>query len=123
MDSVGQIVARAALCLATIIVGGFAFGLQEAGAISTYNPTTMACGAVKSTVRSKGAVMLRWRSPRTGNPLYGRYVANRRYCDVHEVTTIKSVPTSNKQNCPVFKCIPRSYVVDDDWCLFGPCRK
>jgi hypothetical protein len=111
-------VRRAVLGTAAVAFG-LTLGLQEADAISTYDPTSMTCAAVKSAIRANGKVMLRWRSRRTGNPLYGQYVANRNYCDTWEVTTAKSVPASDRSNCSVRKCIPRSYIFDDDRCFFN----
>jgi len=112
---------RRALLATSAVAFGLAIGLQEAEAIPSYDPTSMSCAAVKSTVRSKGVVMLRWRSESTGNPLYGRYVANRNYCDIWEITTPKSVPASDRSRCSVLKCIPKNFIVDDDKCFFGRC--
>ena len=116
----GSALCRAFLGTAAIAFG-LVFALQEADAILRYDPTTMSCATIKSTVRAKGAVMFYWRSQRTGNPLYGRYVANRNHCELYEVTTTKTVPASDRKNCSVLKCIPRSFVDDDDLCLFGRC--
>ncbi len=69
--------------------------------------TAMSCAKVQSTVQSSGSVVLRWRS-RSGMPLYGRYVSDRRYCMPGEVISFASVPAADKL-CNVKKCILRFY--------------
>ena len=40
----------------------------QAQAISRYNSTSMSCAQVRATVRAEGAVIMRWRSSRSGVP-------------------------------------------------------
>ena len=84
----------------------------EAQAISRYNPTTMSCAEVKGTVRSEGAVILRWQSPR-GMPLYNRYVAHDGYCSTSEEAERAFVPSADRQSCAVFECKQRTFDDDD----------
>ena len=91
-----------------------------AHAISRYASTSMSCGSVKATVRSEGAVILRWTSSQ-GNSRYKRVVASNRYCDPGEVAVVTYVPSSNTGSCAVRECVHRTLFDDDDglWFLFG----
>ena len=101
-----------ALVSALSLTLGLCVLASEAQAISRYNPTTMSCGEVKSTVRREGAVILRWTSPR-GLPLYNRYVANERFCRFNEEAETAYVPSSDRKSCPVYECRQRSFDDDD----------
>jgi hypothetical protein len=83
----------------------------EAHAISTYNPTQMACAEVKAVIRREGQVTLRWISPRAGVPRYGRYVSNSGYCRTGERAQQTLVPTRDRKSCGVNDCRP--FVHDD----------
>lgn len=76
---------------------------EEAQAISRFTSTSMSCGAVQSVVRNQGAVILRWTSPQTGNPRWGRFVASSRYCDPNERAVRTSVPSAGG-SCTVRRC-------------------
>jgi hypothetical protein len=76
---------------------------QEAQAISRYTSTSMSCSSVKATVKSEGAVILRWTSAQ-GNPRHGRYVASTGYCDGGERAVNAYVPSSDKNLCSVKTC-------------------
>lgn len=76
----------------------------EAHAVSRYNPTQMSCDRVQSTVNRQGAVILRYTSPRSGVPLYDRYVRDSRFCAPGQVRTRAFVPTADAQSCPVYNC-------------------
>jgi len=65
--------------------------------------TNMSCPAVQAAVNSNGSVILRWRS-KSGAPLYGRYVSDRRFCRPGEIITFGNVPAAGK-SCTVKKCI------------------
>lgn len=65
--------------------------------------TNMSCSKVQATVQTNGSVILRW-SSKSGMPLYGRYVSDRRFCRSGEVITFASVPAADK-SCNVKKCI------------------
>ena len=68
-----------------------------------YSITNMSCSKVQATVEANGSVVLRWRS-RSGMPLYGRYVSDRRFCWSGEIVTFASVPAADK-SCSVKKCV------------------
>jgi hypothetical protein len=88
--------ASIALCLSLLAV--------EAHAISRYATMNMNCAAIQAALRSEGAAILQWRSTRDPSlPLYGRYVANRRYCQMEEVAEIAHVPAADG-SCPVHRC-------------------
>jgi hypothetical protein len=88
--------ASIALCLSLLAV--------EAHAISRYTTTNMNCAAIQAAVQSEGVAILRWQSPRNPSlPLYGRYVANRRFCQMEEVAEIAYVPAADA-SCPVHRC-------------------
>jgi hypothetical protein len=76
----------------------------EAHAISKYTTTSMSCAAIQAAVMSEGAVILQWRSPRN-LPLYGRYVAARRYCQPEQVAETAFVPSRGGTSCLVRKCV------------------
>ncbi|MCC2690443.1 MAG: hypothetical protein K0S21_3246 [Rhizobiaceae bacterium] len=78
----------------------------EAHAISSYNPTQMACAEVKAVIRQEGAVMLRWTSPTAGVPRYGRYVRSSSYCHTGERAQGTLVPTRDRKSCGVNDCRP-----------------
>jgi hypothetical protein len=65
--------------------------------------TNMSCSKVQAAVQANGSVILRWRS-KSGMPLYGRYVSDRRFCWSGETITFSSVPAADK-SCNVKKCV------------------
>lgn len=70
-----------------------------------YNPRKMSCEAVQDVIAEHGAVTLRYTSTRVKNlPLYNRYVRNTSYCDMTEVAVSASVPTLDRERCPVKVC-------------------
>lgn len=79
----------------------------NAVAISTYISTSKSCGTLKSYIQNQGAVILRWTSPRTGNPIYNRYVRNASYCNVGQTTQSKFIPAADTGKCRVFYCVQR----------------
>lgn len=85
----------------------------EAQAISRYETASMSCGEVKATLRGEGAAILRWRS-RTSPGLvrYGRFVANRSFCESGTRAETVYVPTADRRSCPVLEC--HYYDPDDD---------
>jgi hypothetical protein len=95
------------ILLAALVLSVTAF---EAQAISRYNVAGMSCGHVQDVVRSEGAAILRYPSPR--NPsltLYDRYVAHGGYCQIDEEAVASFVPTKDTASCPVLKCQPRIF--------------
>jgi hypothetical protein len=76
---------------------------SAASADPAYTISNMSCVNVQATVTTNGSVILRWRS-RSGMPLYGRYVSDRRFCKSGEIITFASVPASDR-SCNVKKCV------------------
>ncbi|RFC67626.1 hypothetical protein DY251_11180 [Mesorhizobium denitrificans] len=84
--------------------------IGQANAISRYQTMRMSCAQVQATVNREGAVILRWQSRNTpGLPLYGRYVSDRRFCKLGEVTSFESVPTADNPSCTVKQCVQPDY--------------
>jgi hypothetical protein len=77
--------------------------LFPAAADPVYVISNMRCSEVQSVVKAQGSVVLRWRS-RSGMPLYGRYVSDRRFCRPGEIISFASVPAADK-SCNVKNCI------------------
>ena len=86
-----------------LLAGVLVFSALPAMADPAYTITNMSCSKVQSTVQANGSVILRWRS-KSGMPLYGRYVSDRRFCWSGEVITFSSVPAADK-SCNVKKCV------------------
>ena len=90
--------ASIALCLSLLAV--------EAHAISRYSSTSMDCADIKAALQSEGAAILQWRSTRDPSlPLYGRFVANRRFCQSEQVADTAFVPARDTKTCLVRKCV------------------
>jgi len=88
-----------------LLVLGLCVVAGDAWAISRHDPTGMACAEVQATVAREGAVILRYRSPRTpGLPLYDRYVDSDRFCTRGEVAFPATVPAADTRACPVYRC-------------------
>ena len=61
---------------------------------------------VSKTLQSEGTAILQWRSTRDPSlPLYGRFVANRRYCQPEQVAETTFVPSRDAKSCLVRKCV------------------
>lgn len=87
--------------------------VAPAGAISRYNAWTMSCAEAKSTVRSEGAVILRFRSKMNPSvPRFGRFVSDGRFCTPGEIAALSYIPTADNASCPVRECEDVDY--DDD---------
>lgn len=76
----------------------------EAQAISRYNSTSMSCARLQGTVRSEGAVILRWVSPTSGVQRYDRFVSDDRFCPAEQEAWITTVPSSDNKSCRVYHC-------------------
>jgi hypothetical protein len=88
--------ASIAFCL-TLLAG-------EAHAVSRYTTANMNCASIQAALQREGAAILHWSSSRNpGLPLYGRFVANRRYCQMAERAEIAHVPAADG-SCPVRRC-------------------
>ena len=86
-----------------LLAGAVAFAAFPAAADPEYAIGNMRCAQVQSAVNSNGSVILRWRS-RSGMPLYGRYVSDRRFCRSGEIISFASVPAADK-SCNVKQCV------------------
>jgi hypothetical protein len=82
------------------VVFGFA---SSAAADPVHMIADMRCSAVQAAVQAEGSVILRWRS-KSGMPLYGRYVSDRRFCHPGEIVSFASVPAGGRM-CSVKKCV------------------
>ena len=80
----------------------------DAMAIPRPDVTKMTCANVQAVIRSEGAAILRYRSPSTGAMLYDRYVRDSSFCQASETTAPASVPTADRDACPVKKCVQKS---------------
>ena len=96
---------RTAIVLPLLLVAG------EASAITRYDIDNRSCAEVQAIVQNSGAAILRWRSKRTGAPLYGRFVRNRSYCYADQTTDYQSVPAADR-SCPVRKCVQIEFFHD-----------
>jgi hypothetical protein len=92
---------------AVIVVHAVTLFSVDANAISRYTATSMTCASIKAAIRNQGAVILRSTSPRTGNTISNRYVANGNYCLANQITRSTSVRASNTRNCGVYYCVSR----------------
>ncbi len=86
-----------------LLAGALLLPATAALADATVSITRMSCSQVQSAVQSNGSVILKWQS-RSGVPLYGRYVSDRRFCRSGEIITFASVPAADK-SCSVKKCV------------------
>lgn len=106
---------------AVLAAFGVSLAAHDAQAISRYTSTSMSCSSVKATVKSQGAVILRWTSAQ-GNPRHGRYVASTGYCDPGERAVTAYVPSSDKKSCAVKTCKHCDpFDKDDRFFRFRPC--
>jgi hypothetical protein len=89
----------ASLVVSTILVA------TPALAISRHNSASMNCAKAQSLIDREGAVILRYPSPRVrGLTLYNRYVSDTGQCSSNEYAKRATVPTSDRNNCPVYAC-------------------
>jgi hypothetical protein len=86
------------------LAAGLSLLAVEAHAISRYTSTSMTCSKVKAIISRDGAAIMQHRSPRTGLPLYDRYVKNRLFCPGGQTTDRAYIPTSDLPACPVNRC-------------------
>ena len=77
---------------------------SESFAVARYDTSNKSCSELRAIVRRDGAAILRWRSQRTGIPLYERFVRNMAYCPAGQITDSSSVPAADG-SCSLPKCI------------------
>jgi len=87
-----------------------------AQAINRYTSTSMSCARVQATIEREGAAIMRWASPRTGAPLFGRFVTWRENCGNRMLPQRSFIPASDTDSCPVLEC--QRYDPEDDFFLF-----
>ncbi|MET0597289.1 MAG: hypothetical protein ABWZ57_05405 [Mesorhizobium sp.] len=96
-----------------LVMAAVLLAAGPADAISRYTSTRMSCDRVKATIYAEGAVIMRWQSRRTpGLPLYGRYVADGRFCELGEYAAWEFIPAADTAECPVYEC--KQYDLNDD---------
>jgi hypothetical protein len=101
--------------LLAIVIAMIAF--SSAGATSRYSALQLSCDEIKSIIRSEGAAIFRYPSPRRkGLTLYDRYVRNDSYCASHQSTEKVYIPSANADQCLVQRC-----VTQPDNCVGATC--
>jgi hypothetical protein len=86
----------------TLVAGPLVAG--QAQAISRYTSTSMSCARVQATIQREGAVIMRWSSPRSGAPLFGRFVTWNENCGNRMRPQRAFIPAADTQSCPVLEC-------------------
>jgi hypothetical protein len=82
------------------------FAAGDALAISRRDISKLSCEQTQALVRSQGAVILRFRSPRNPSAvLYDRFVSDGRYCGSSEQLTRASASAADNAYCPLRKCV------------------
>ena len=82
----------------------FSLTVLQAQAISRLSSTGLTCAQIQSTIAREGAVILRYKSRRSGATLYNRYVAHPRFCESAKRALFETVPSRDKRACPVRVC-------------------
>lgn len=98
---------------AALLVGAAVAGAivpdADAQGISRVEASRLSCVALKQIVRDEGAVIVRSRSPLTGNRLSDRYVSRRGFCFEGEVTRHNPVATRDTDRCSLKLCVDNPY--------------
>jgi hypothetical protein len=95
---------------------GLTMVVSDAFAIVRYNSSSMSCGAVRAAVHRDGAAIVRYRSARTGNELFGRYVRNGLFCSSSELPQIVYITAADTKLCLVWEC--KYFDREDEFLLF-----
>lgn len=64
----------------------------------------LSCEQVQAELRAIGAAILRFQTSDRTKRNYDRYVSDSRFCDSGQTAVLASVPTGDRDNCPVRKC-------------------
>jgi hypothetical protein len=89
-----------------LLVIAFALIAADALAQSRYDIAGMDCAKVQALLKQDGVAILRYRSLfNLSLPLYDRYVGGQKDCSPGEVASRTGVPTTDKDYCPVHKCV------------------
>lgn len=97
---------------AVLLAAGLTLASAPAQAISRYDSPSLSCGEAKALVAEEGSVIFRY--PAASNPSltrYDRYVRNRSYCAYGEVAAPHWIPTADRAQCPLLRCMQQ---LDDD---------
>ena len=90
---------RPASAVRSILVFGVAMAATSAQA-QRASTVDMTCRQAQGTVAQAGGIVLG-----TGGPTYDRFVRDRGFCEVTEITTRALVPTRDTPNCFVgYRC-------------------
>jgi hypothetical protein len=66
----------------------------------------MSCAEVQTILKDEGRAILRYRSSfNLSLPLYDLYVSGQKQCGNEEVAVRKGVPTTDRDYCPVYRCV------------------
>lgn len=79
------------------------FAALPAQADPAFVITNMSCSKVQTAVQANGSAILHW-TGKSGLPLYGRYVSDRRFCQPGQILSFANVPAADK-SCVVKKCV------------------
>lgn len=91
---------RIAIALALLLAAA------DASAQERHDISGMDCAAVQALLKAEGTAILRYRSAyNLSLPLYDLYVSGQRECASGEVAVRKGVPTSDREYCPVYRCV------------------
>ncbi len=82
----------------------FSLTVLQAQAISRLSSTGLTCAQIQSTIAREGAVILRYKSRRSGATLYNRYVAHPRFCESAKRALFETIPSRDYSACPVRVC-------------------
>ncbi|MAS15574.1 MAG: hypothetical protein CMH69_20060 [Nitratireductor sp.] len=81
--------------------------VSPAEAISRYTSTAMSCAEVQARIAAEGAAIMRYQSRNNPNlPRYDRYVSHESLCPVGHIGARASIPTADREACPVMRCKP-----------------
>jgi hypothetical protein len=87
-----------ALALPILVLAG------QAWAIVRHDVDRMSCASVQAVLKAEGAAILRYRSQRSGNTLYDRYVRDGSQCKRNQTAELARVPAADDSSCSVRKC-------------------
>jgi hypothetical protein len=89
-----------------VIAVALLLAAAEAPAQERVTITGLTCEQVQALLKANGTAILRYRSAYNITlPLYDRYVSGQRNCPAGEVASRTGVPTTDRDYCPVYKCV------------------
>ncbi len=85
------------------------FFSMPAHAISHYDAPSLSCTRIQTVLKSEGAVVLRYPSPRNSQlTLYDTYASDSGYCAYGQFAKPSWVPSQDKNRCRVRVCVDQS---------------